>query len=36
MRNGEIARACRRDELAEGTLEDLYFAITEGGEKVMA
>ena len=30
MTKGTIARACRRDELGSGDLEDLYFAITEG------
>lgn len=30
MTKGMIARACRRDELGSGDLEDLYFAITEG------
>ena len=29
MQGGVIARACRRDELDGGGLEDLYFAITE-------
>ena len=33
MKNGEIARICRRDELTDGgDLEDLYFAITENSE----
>ena len=32
MINGIIARACRRDELDSGDLEDLYFAITERNE----
>ena len=32
MTNGKIARACRRDELSSGDLEDLYFSITEGNE----
>ena len=31
MTSGSIARACRREELDSGGLEDLYFAITEGG-----
>ena len=30
MTGGSIARACRREELSGGVLEDLYFAITEG------
>lgn len=30
MTKGTIARACRRDELGSGDLEDLYFSITEG------
>lgn len=34
MTGGSIARACRRDELEGGGLEELYFSITEkGGEK---
>jgi len=34
MTGGNIARACRRDELQGGGLEELYFSITEkGGEK---
>ncbi len=34
MTGGNIARACRRDELEGGDLENLYFSITEkGGEK---
>jgi ABC-2 type transport system ATP-binding protein len=33
MKSGEIARACRRDELDGGNLEDLYFSITESGKK---
>lgn len=34
MQNGNIARACKRDELDGGDLQDLYFSITEkrGGE----
>jgi ABC-type multidrug transport system ATPase subunit len=32
MVNGQVKRVCRRGELPEGrTLEDVYFAITEGG-----
>jgi len=31
MSGGSIARACRRDELDGGDLEDLYFSITEKG-----
>jgi len=36
MTAGQIARACRRDELEGGDLEKLYFSITEkgGGEEV--
>ena len=30
MTQGTIARACRREELNSGGLEDLYFSITEG------
>ena len=34
LKNGKVAAVCRRVENAEGqTLEDTYFAITEGGEK---
>jgi ABC-2 type transport system ATP-binding protein len=34
MTGGSIARSCRRDELQDGGLEELYFSITEkGGEK---
>lgn len=33
MTKGMIARACRRDELADGNLEDLYFSITEGSKE---
>lgn len=36
MTEGSIARACRREELASGDLEDLYFAITEGSEAQQA
>ncbi len=36
MKNGVIARACRREELESGDLEDLYFSITEKrGEDVV-
>jgi len=34
MKNGHVAAVCRRDEMpAEKTLEDIYFAITEEGDK---
>jgi len=36
MTNGTIARACRRDELDGGRLEDLYFSITERKESAAA
>ncbi len=37
MTGGAIARACRREELSAGSdLEDLYFAITEGGKEADA
>ena len=34
MTGGSIARACRREELKSGDLEDLYFAITEGAGRI--
>ena len=34
MKNGQIAAVCRREEMPEGkTLEDVYFTITEEGNK---
>lgn len=34
LKNGKVAAVCRRGELpAEQTLEEIYFSITEGGEK---
>lgn len=34
LKNGKVASVCRRGELPAGqTLEDIYFSITEGGEK---
>jgi ABC-type multidrug transport system ATPase subunit len=34
LKNGKVAAVCRRRELPQGqTLEDIYFAITEGGEE---
>jgi ABC-type multidrug transport system ATPase subunit len=32
MKEGRVAHACRRDEMGGKTLEDIYFAITEGGD----
>lgn len=34
LKSGKVAAVCRRGEMPEGqSLEDMYFAITEGGEK---
>jgi ABC-type multidrug transport system ATPase subunit len=34
MKNGRIAAICKRGEMPDGqTLEDVYFSITEGGDK---
>jgi ABC-type multidrug transport system ATPase subunit len=34
LKGGKVAALCRRGEMSEGqSLEDMYFAITEGGEK---
>lgn len=33
MKQGKVANVCRREDVAEGKLEELYFAVTEGGEE---